>query len=112
MTAIETVQPGRHPSTTTLDAFVRRHDLAADVATARRLALEEFRPASEPRVGLETDPETGEQWVEIAVSVAAEPPEALDAYHRYTQRWLASAAAPAVPLVRLAFDLVQHDGPT
>lgn len=86
--------------------FVRRGGLARHVATARRLAGEEFKTTAPPRLELHEDPETAEQWVEVRLSVAGEPGEVLRAYNRYTARWLASVPPGAVGKIRLAFQVV------
>ena len=97
----------RHPPVIDpLARFIERHALAAHVATAQRLAVEEFGPVSPPRLELQEDPETAAQWVEIGLTVPGDPPQVLQAYNRYTRRWLASAPALAVEKIRLAYEVV------
>ena len=89
-----------------LRGFVRGRGLAAHVATARRLATEEFKTTAAPRLDLHEDPDTAEQWVEVGLTVAGEPGEVLEAYNRYTRRWLASVPPSAAGKIRLAFQVV------
>src|SRR5215211_4893869 len=96
----------RSGSVDPLERFIEKHALASHVATAQRLATDEFRPVSTPRLALQEDPETAAQWVEIGLTVPGEPPQVLEAYNRYTRRWLASAPALAVEKIRLAYEVV------
>ena len=89
-----------------LKRFIDKHALAAHVATAQRLATDEFSPVSPPRLELQEDPETAAQWVEIGLTVPGDPPQVLEAYNRYTRRWLASAPSLAVEKIRLAYEVV------
>lgn len=89
-----------------LEAFLDRHGLRPHVAMAQRLAAEEFKLAAPIRTVLEEDPETAAQWVEIGVSVSIEPAEVLEAYDRYTRRWLAAVPREVIGRVRLAYESV------
>lgn len=89
-----------------VQAFLDRHGLKDYLAAAERIATEELRPIQPCRVVLEVDPETGDQWVEIALVLSGEVEQALNAYDRYTRRWVASAPTDVIGKVRLAFELV------
>jgi hypothetical protein len=89
-----------------LDRFVTAHHLSEHVLTAQRLAKEEFNPAAPVRVSLEEDPEAAEQWVEIGLSLASDPRQVLEAYDRYTRRWVAAVPTHVVGKVRVAYEFI------
>jgi hypothetical protein len=52
----------------------------------------------------ETDPETGERWIEIRLTVSGPNEQAVaDAYDRYAARWVAAVPWPQHNWVRLTY---------
>lgn len=79
--------------------------LAPHPGLALTLAHECF-PTS-PRLDLEevTDPESGEQWLNIRVQAPGSVDEALAAYNRFIERWTEQAPPAAVNQISLTCDL-------
>lgn len=69
------------------------------------LVSESFEVVSPIRLTVEEDAETGEQWIEIGVAVRGEPAHVLEAYDRYTDRWLDSVPPAVRECFRLAWRL-------
>lgn len=69
------------------------------------LVSESFDVAGPIRLTTEEDAETGERWIEIGVAVRGESAQVLDAYDRYTDRWLNSVPPPIRESFRLAWRL-------
>ena len=55
---------------------------------------------------LQEDPETGEKWAAVDVTIRGELDEILDAYDRYTGQWVASAPWPERDKIRLSYNIV------
>src|SRR4051812_38002410 len=98
-------KPAAVRSGSALERFVADHELGGHVDTARALASEEFQLASRPQVSFSEDPETGEQWVEIALAVRGSCDDVTAAHNRYTRRWVAAAPNEVLPLIRLAYEV-------
>ena len=64
-----------------------------------------FDVVSPMRLILEQDAETGQRWVEVAVAVRGEPARVLEAYDRFTDRWLGAAPDGVREHFRLAWHL-------
>jgi hypothetical protein len=98
--------PAEGDSSVSVQAFLDRHGLKDYLAAAERIATEELKPIQPCRVVLEVDPETREQWVEIGLVLSGEVEHLLDAYDRYTRRWVATAPVDVIGKIRLAYELV------
>jgi hypothetical protein len=51
----------------------------------------------------ESDPETGEQWIELRLTIKGTPAEVADAFDRYVSKWVAAVPWPQHNLVRLSY---------
>lgn len=54
----------------------------------------------------EEDPETGERWLLIAVTVFGEVGEILEQYERYTEQWVDAVSWPERDKIRLSFNII------
>jgi hypothetical protein len=85
-------------------AFCHRHGLLLILRTAVELAQRFFKPSS-LRSHVERDPETGEEWIVVRVTVPAKPDQVRNAYRSYTREWARMMRGPERFLVRLSYDL-------
>lgn len=65
-----------------------------------------FSPIRNIDLQLEEDPETGEEWVIINVTVQGEVGEVLDDYERYTEEWVTSVPWPEREKVCLSYNII------
>jgi hypothetical protein len=79
----------------------------AILAVAESLASECFADIRAISTSYESDPETGERWIELRLTVGATDERAVaDAYDRYAARWVAVVPWPQHNLVRLSYLIV------
>jgi hypothetical protein len=57
-------------------------------------------------MAVEEDPETGERWLLIAITVYGEVGEILEQYERYTEQWIAAVPWPERDKIRLSFNII------
>ena len=69
--------------------FCDRNHLRATLEGAVRLAAESFHPLDELKVELESDPETGEEYLVIDVVARGTLDSVLEQHQRYTERRVA-----------------------
>ena len=85
--------------------FCARNDLSDLLGTALQFAEEAFPPIADREVGLQHDPETGEEWVSLCLSVRADLNKALDAYMKYVRKWVEIVPEPKRGMIRLLYNL-------
>lgn len=85
--------------------FCHRNHLLASLEGAVRLAGESFARLEELKVELESDPETGEEYLVIDMVARGTLDSVLEQHRRYTERWVAQAPAGRQQLIRLIFDV-------
>jgi len=64
-----------------------------------------FQQIDKVRMAVEEDPETGERWLLIAITVRGEVEEILEQYDRYTEQWVSTAPWPERDKIRLSFNI-------
>lgn len=84
-----------------VEEFCRTRGLLPELQDTLSLVTEHFAVAAPLGLTIETDPETGEQWVEISVAARGNVAEVAEARRRYNRRWLASAPKAITENVRL-----------
>src|SRR4051812_16676202 len=70
---------------------------------ADALARECFSDVRDRKTTHESDPETGERWIELRITVSGTPAEIADAFDRYVGGWVTAAPWPQHNLVRLSY---------
>jgi hypothetical protein len=89
-----------------LQEFADRHGLFDLIETGKRVAAQCFDLDGPVVAQLTADPESGNEWVEIAVSAKGEIPEVREAHRCFTREWLKILPADKALMVRLALTLV------
>lgn len=87
-------------------AFCKAHGLRRRLDQAIALAQSVLPVIDQPSVELTRDPDTGEEWITLAVVVKGQPADVLIASKRYTAEWVAALAWPDRHRIRLSLDLV------
>lgn len=72
---------------------------------ALRLAAQTFESTGDPRVTMETDPETGEEAVVIDVSSPMDYHEAVERELRFTRQWVQAVPPDVIGTIRLILDI-------
>jgi hypothetical protein len=85
--------------------FCRHHDLLAELKEAITLAEECFESA-DIRVEKDVDPETGENWLLMTITVSEVPMTVGKAHGKYLERWVSAVPWPKRSLVRISYDFV------
>ena len=85
--------------------FCLEQNLLGHLQTALRLAKECFQPIS-LRTRAEQDPDSGERWLVVAITVRKGTVPIREAYRRYTIQWAALVPYPALHQIRISYDLV------
>ena len=88
-----------------VDEFCESRGLVPYLKTVYSLVDQSFDVQGPVQLAREEDAETGEQWIEIGVTVRGEAAQVLDAYDRFTDRWLNSVPAFVRDSFRLAYRL-------
>ena len=86
-------------------AFCEKQDLLSHLRVALRLAIRLFDVRGEPKVTLETDPETDEESVVIDIVAPMEVEAAVETMREYTRQWVQSAPPDVLGLIRLIPDI-------
>jgi len=81
--------------------FCRVRGLLPELQGTLSLINEHFAIAAPLALTIETDPETGDEWVEISVAARGSIVEVAEARRQYNRRWLASAPKKITDNVRL-----------
>ena len=89
-----------------LEEFTDRHDLSGLIELGSNLASGCFE-LNQPAVArMTTDQDTGEEWVELAVSAKGDVPRVRKAHRTYTLEWLKAVPLEKGLMVRLAISIV------
>ena len=89
-----------------VERFCVRQGLIAHLSVALDLVERCFRYNQEPTLQTEQDPETGEEWVTIGITVGADAPEFIDRYDQYTSEIVVRIPWPQRDKIRLSYRLV------
>lgn len=103
--AIHLSSAPRSGEPTELEAFAEGNGLDRYLKTAQRLVEEHFVLQSEPALSKVVDPETGSEWIEIAVRARGSIPEVQLAHDRFTEAWLRTVPLEKALMIRLALAL-------
>lgn len=68
-----------------VEAFCRRHECLDELWKITRIAGDCF-DAARARLSLQSDPETHEEWIEVAVDAIGNVQQLMEAEHHFTQR--------------------------
>lgn len=88
-----------------VDEFCQARGLVPYLTTVYLRVGQSFDVLGPVQLAREEDAESGEQWIEIGVTVRGEIAQVLDAYDRFTDRWLNSVPAFVRDSFRLAYRL-------
>jgi hypothetical protein len=86
--------------------FCRQHDILTRLPVALALVEQCFSSIQGLELVSEEDPETGEVWLVIDVTVHNEINEVLAQYDTYTDQWVAAVPWPDRSKIRLAYNIV------
>ncbi len=85
--------------------FCEDHGIVDHVRLVLRLAAQTFQLDGDPRLTLETDPETDEESVAIDVLSHIDCDEALDRERRFTLQWVQSVPPNVIGMIRLVLSI-------
>ena len=84
--------------------FCSQHGILQYVPVAVDLIEEYLSPIQGLHIQLEQDPETGEEWLVIDVTIQGDVKEILDEYDKYTDHWVSSVPWPQSDKFRLSYN--------
>ena len=85
--------------------FCEDHGILDYLGLALRLATHTFELDGDPRLTLETDPETDEESVAIDISSQIGCDEALELERQFTRQWVQSVPPDAIGMIRLILNI-------
>ena len=88
---------------TELAAFVHAHNLTGPLEIALKLIEVSFGPVEQVEISMMGDPESGEEWVEIAFPVTGSIRSVRMAYDRYLDSLIAVAKPEVLGKIRIYF---------
>ena len=65
-----------------------------------------FSSIQELHLQPEQDPETGEEWLVLDVTIQEDEEKALDAYNRYIDHWISAVPWPERNKIRLSYNII------
>jgi len=86
--------------------FCYQQKLLQSLPNAINLTQEVFCNIDEQQIRFEVDPETGEEWLVIDITLPGEVDEVLDQYERYTNLFVSSVPWPDRSKIRLSFNII------
>jgi hypothetical protein len=86
--------------------FCSRQRILGYVPTAINLLGRSFPSISELKIDLEKDPETGEEWLVLNVTIQGEVDEVLNNYDNYTIHWVSLVPWPERHKIRLSYNII------
>jgi hypothetical protein len=87
------------------EEFCARHDLAATLAQAIRLAEECFPSLQSEQVLHRQDPENDEEWLSLRIFMGGTVEDALKSYEQFIQKWVEIIPWPERGMVRLSYNV-------
>jgi hypothetical protein len=103
--AIRLSNTPRASEPTEWEAFAQGHGLDRYLKAAQCLLEEHFVLQSQPALSKVVDPESGDEWIEIAVRVLGSIPDVQAAHDRFTGAWLKTVPLEKALMIRLALAL-------
>jgi len=98
-TSIPTLPPEVRP-------FCMKEGILNYVPVATDIIEQSFQQIDKIGMAVEEDPETGEGWLLIAITVYGEVGEILEQYERYTEKWVDAVPWPERDKIRLSFNII------
>jgi hypothetical protein len=89
-----------------LEEFADHHDLSGLIELGSNLASGCFGLDQTVVARMTTDQDTGEEWIELAVSTKGDVPGVRQAHRTYTREWLKAVPLEMGLMVRLAISIV------
>lgn len=86
--------------------FCAKHGIEQYLSSTIELVKSCFEDIRELYLEIEEDPETGEEWLSINVTVAGTIEEVLASYEQYTSRLLSRVPWPQRSKFRLSYNIV------
>jgi hypothetical protein len=86
--------------------FCGKEGVLQYLADAVRIIRQSFEQIESLKAEVEEDPETGEKWLLISITVRGEVEAILEQYDRYTESWVFAVPWPECHKIRLSFDIV------
>jgi hypothetical protein len=85
--------------------YCDQNRLLEPLQTALRLVERAFGPTAQPRVSLEPDPETDEEYLVIDVATNLPVDEAVGRKQEYTRLWVQAVPPAVIGKIRLVLDI-------
>lgn len=86
--------------------FCLKEGILNYVPVATDIIEKSFQQIDKIGMAVEEDPETGERWLLIAITVYGEVGEILEQYDRYTEQWVDAVPWPGRDKIRLSFNII------
>ena len=86
--------------------FCSRERITSYLSTAVNLVESSFPSTTGMKINLEKDPETGEEWLVLNVTIQGEVDEVLNNYDNYTIHWVSSVPWPECHKIRLSYNII------
>jgi len=80
-------------------------DIKEHLLKAVSLVNKHFSDMQTMDVHWEQDPEVGEKWIVIKVTIEDEVDQVLDRYDQYTEEWIASTSWPERERIRFSYNI-------
>jgi hypothetical protein len=87
-------------------AYCLRYGLWQYLLTATTLIGQCFPSIHACRLRLEQEPETGEEWLVIEITLQEDVDEVLSSYDAYTDRWVTQVPWPERDKIRLVYNVL------
>lgn len=87
-------------------SFGQQHVLLRYLQTACTLIESCFSSVENLSVEVEHDPDGGEQWLVLSITIQGETEDILDQYQSYTHQWVSHVLWPERNKIRLSYDIV------
>lgn len=100
-TSIPTLPPEVRP-------FCMKEGILNYVPVATDIIEQSFQQIDKIGMAVEEDPETGEGWLLIDITVYGEVGEILEQYERYTEKWVDAVPWPERDKIRLSFNITEY----
>ena len=87
-------------------SFCTKERILKYISVAVTLIKRNFGAIDEIKMEAEIDPETGEEWLLIEISVQGRVEEVLDKYERYISEWVSVVPWPERHKIRLSYNII------
>jgi hypothetical protein len=87
-------------------AFCLRQRLLRPLLIAIDLIKQYFPKVQDLHLQLDQDPETGDEWLVLDITVQGEVDDVLESYEAYTSQWVSSVPWPQRDKLRLSYNII------